>query len=96
MNVIRAEYGLPMIVTSGFRTQAEEMRIDPAHPKSQHTKGAAIDIYDPDKRLWNWCIEHMELLVEQGLYLEDRLYSPNHVHFQLWAPPSGKRIFIPG
>lgn len=97
MNVIRAEYGLPMQVTSGFRTHEDEMRIDPAHPNSLHTSGAAVDIYDPDpdKRLWNWCIEHMDLLVELGVYLEDRLYSQSHVHFQIWPPRSGNRIFRP-
>lgn len=97
MNVIRAEYGLPMRVTSGFRTHEDEMRIDPAHPKSLHTVGAAVDIYDPDpeRRLWNWCVEHMDLLVELGVYLEDRLYSPSHVHFQIWPPHSGNRIFKP-
>lgn len=97
MNVIRAEYGLLMRVTSGFRTHEMEMRIDPMHPNSLHTVGAAVDIYDPDpdRRLWNWCIGHMDLLVELGVYLEDRLYSHNHVHFQIWPPASGTRIFRP-
>jgi hypothetical protein len=97
MNAIRAEYGLLMIVTSGFRTAEDEKRIDPAHPESMHTKGAAVDIYDPDpeKRLWQWCMAHMEFLVEKGVWLEDRLYTPNHVHFQIWPPASGNRIFKP-
>lgn len=97
MNIVRVEYGLPMRITSGVRSQEEEMRIDPAHPDSAHTKGAAVDILDPDpdKRLWNWCLDHIDLMVELGLYLEDRLYSPNHVHFQWWAPLSGNRIFKP-
>ncbi len=97
MNRVRAEYGMPMYVTSGFRTQADEQRIDPQHPNSLHTKGAAVDIYDPDpeRRLWHWCIEHMHLLVEIGAWLEDRLYSAGHVHFQIQAPPSGNRVFRP-
>lgn len=97
MNLIRAEYGLPMYVTSGFRTPQEEMRVDPAHPNSLHTMGAAVDIYDadPERRLWNWCLEHIDLLIEVGVWLEDRLYSKSHVHFQVWPPASGKRIFIP-
>ena len=97
MNKVRAAYGLPMRVTSGFRTEADEKRIDPAHPNSLHTKGAAVDIYDPDpeKRFWVWCIANMDLLVEFGVWLEDRLYSPNHVHCQIWPPASGARIFRP-
>ena len=97
MNKIRAEYGLLMIVTSGFRGAADEKRIDPQHPNSLHTQGAACDILDPDpdKRLWNWCIENMSFLVEVGVWLEDRLYSASHVHFQIYPPASGNRIFIP-
>lgn len=97
LNRVRAEYGLPMRITSGFRTQEDEERIDPLHPNSLHTKGCAVDIYDPDpeKRFWNWCIENMDLLVEIGVWLEDRLYTLNHVHLQTWPPTSGNRIFIP-
>lgn len=97
MNEVRAAYGLPMRVTSGFRTAEDQARVDPAHPQSMHTKGCAVDIYDPnpDKRLWEWCIEHMTLMVELGLYLEDKLYTPRHVHFQSVAPASGSRIFKP-
>lgn len=97
MRCIRAEYGLPMRVTSGFRTQEDELRIDPAHPDSLHTKGAAVDIYDPDpdRRLWSWCIGQMEFLVKLGVWLEERLYTPNHVHFQIYPPRSGNRIFKP-
>lgn len=97
MNKVRSEYGLSMIVTSGFRSAEDERRIDPAHPESLHTRGAACDIYDPDpqKRLWNWCVDNMSFLVEVGIWLEDRLYSPSHVHFQIYPPASGKRIFIP-
>lgn len=97
MNRVRSEYGLLMIVTSGVRSLKDEMRIDPKHPDSNHVQAAACDIYDPDpeKRLWNWCVERIELLIELGLYLEDRLYSPNHVHFQIYPPKSGHRIFIP-
>lgn len=97
MNKIRAEYGMPMRVTSGFRSQEDEKRIDPAHPNSLHTMGLAVDIEDPDpeRRLWNWCIERMDFLIEVGAWLEDRLYSKNHVHFQVFPPASGNRVFIP-
>lgn len=86
-----------MQVTSGFRTAEEEMRIDPQHPNSMHTKGAAVDIADPDpeRRLWTWCIDHLDLITEIGLWLESRVYSASHVHFQIYPPESGHRIFIP-
>lgn len=73
------------------------MRIDPSHPDSLHTKGAAVDIYDPDpeRRLWTWCVDHLDFITEVGAWLESRVYSPNHVHFQVWPPASGNRIFLP-
>lgn len=97
MNRIRAEYGMPMRITSGFRSYDEEMRIDPQHPDSLHTRGMAVDVYDPDpeRHIWTWCVDHLDFLVEQGVWLESRVYSKDHVHFQTAAPHSGKRIFIP-
>jgi len=95
MNVIRAEYGMPLRVTSGFRTREDEMRIDPAHPNSAHTRGEAVDILDTDGRFWNWCVDHLELLAELGVYLESRAYTPTHVHLQICPPASGHRIFLP-
>lgn len=97
MNLVRAEYGMPMRITSGVRSVEDEKRIDPAHPHSQHLQAAACDIYDPDpdRRLWNWCIEHLDFITELGLFLESRVYSTNHVHFQIIPPHSGQRIFVP-
>jgi uncharacterized protein YcbK (DUF882 family) len=97
MNQVRADYGLPMRVTSGFRTTEMEKRIDPVHPQSAHTRGEAVDILDPDpeRRLWTWCIDNLEIITELGLYLESRVYSKNHVHFQTCPPESGNRVFIP-
>jgi len=97
MNCIRAEYGLPMRISSGFRSASDEKRIDPMHPNSMHTRGLACDVLDPqpESRLWKWCIAHLNFLVELGVYLEDRDYTPNHVHFQVWPPYSGSRIFKP-
>jgi hypothetical protein len=97
MNQIRAEYGTLMRVTSGFRTPEMEARIDPAHPRSAHTRGEAVDILDPspENRLWNWCLDHLDLLEELGVYLESKTYCPMHVHFQTCPPSSGHRVFIP-
>lgn len=105
MNVVRAEYGHPMIVTSGVRTLADQKRIDakrivggkPAGPRlgSAHLKGAAVDIWDRDGELWTWCLDHLDRLTQLGLYLEDRTRTPAWVHFQTIAPRSGNRIFLP-
>lgn len=86
-----------MRITSGFRTKQDQLRINPADPMSLHTSGSAVDVYDPDPEqyLWNWCIDHLDTLTEVGVWIESRVYSKNHVHFQVYPPESGKRIFIP-
>jgi len=96
MNTLRFYYNEPMLVTSGYRTPIEQRRINPSAPNSAHTVFQAVDVYDPDKYLWNWCIENLEnYVIPLGLYLEEKLYTPKHVHFQTRAPSSGNRIFRP-
>lgn len=100
MNVIRKAYGRPMLVTSGLRSIGDQTRIDhsqgrKARLKSNHLAGAACDIWDRDRTLWNWCIDNMKLLEQVGLWLEDKSRTPSWVHFQIYPPASGNRIFLP-
>jgi len=95
MNQIRAAYGKPMTVNSGLRSQADQDRINPKAPKSNHLKGLACDIADADAALWAWCMVNMPLMEKLGVYFEDKNASPTWVHFQIVAPASGKRIFKP-
>lgn len=85
-----------MPVNRGYSTRIEQLRINPDHPGSAHITFEAVDIDDPYKDLWNWCIENLErYVIPLGLYLEEKLYTPKHVHFQTRAPGSGNRIFRP-
>lgn len=95
MNVIRTAYGKPMTVTSGLRSDADQKRINPKAPKSNHIKGLAVDISDPHGEVWAWCMTNMKLMEEQGIYFEDKNATPTWVHFQIVPPKSGKRIFKP-
>lgn len=95
VNVLRYEYGKPFIITSGFRTPAEQKKINPKNMKSAHTLGAACDIYDHDGALWKWLMEHIALVEECGVYLESKNFTPTWVHMQVVAPKSGNRIFLP-
>lgn len=110
INVIRSAYGKPMTVTSGLRTMAKHLAIyekTNADRKakglapvkvplgSRHLYGQAVDIADASGSLWNWCMSNMKVLENAGLYLEDRSATPTWIHFQIVAPASGKRIFIP-
>ena len=99
INVVRAVYGIPMTVTSGLRSQAQQDALIAAGksnaPKSHHLTGEACDIADADGALWRWCMVNMQVLIDTGLWLEDKSATPTWVHFQIVPPKSGKRIFIP-
>ena len=95
INVIRAAYGKPMTVNSGWRPASINGMIPNAAPKSNHTTGMAVDIADKDGALMNWCLANLDLLTATGLYLEDFRYTPTWCHFQCVAPKSKKRIFVP-
>ena len=63
--------------------------------KSMHLRGAAIDVFDPDKKLQEWCLSNESILEKVGIWCEDFKYTKNWVHMQIFAPKSGKRFFIP-
>lgn len=95
MNAIRKAYGKSMLVSSGWRPPSVNAATPGAAKKSKHMLGLACDITDSDGSLWKWVIENLALLQQLGIYLEDRRWTPNWVHFQLGPPGSGKRIFVP-
>jgi len=106
INVIRAAYAKPLIVSSGYRTMQDHLRIYSAKGitdkskipmSSRHLSGEAVDIYDPNQELQKWCLENLELIESVGLFLEDFSYCKNWVHFQSvpygsWKP--GKSRFF--
>lgn len=87
--------GIVFKITSGLRTEEEQLQLNPAHPKSAHVLGLAADVLDLDKSFWDWCMENMDCIIENKLYLEDKLFTPKHVHLTLVAPKSGNRVFKP-
>jgi hypothetical protein len=101
INIIRAAYGKAMKVNDGVRRMQDQPKN--AATKSNHLIGAAIDIDDDDAgTLWFWLMkpEQMQMLKDVGLWLEHGCYTHNKqngtwVHFQIVAPGSGKRIYVP-
>lgn len=92
INEIRQLWGRPMIVTSGLRSEADQARINPGAPKSNHLIGAACDIVDDGKlRVWlksnPGVLEHAQLWCEEG--------TIGWIHFQIYPPKSHRRWFIP-
>lgn len=100
INIIRKAYGQPMTVSSGYRTAAINASTPNAAPNSKHMFGQAVDIRDADGSLWTWVINNLDIIKKAGLWLENPNWTHNStnagwVHFQILAPNSGHRIFIP-
>lgn len=99
MNKVRSAYNIPMIVTSGLRSQEQQDGLIAAGksnaPHSKHLTGQACDIADADRNLTQWVQDNMDLMIEIGLWFEDFNSTPTWVHFQVVSPASGKRVFIP-
>jgi uncharacterized protein YcbK (DUF882 family) len=93
INKVRSAWGTPMIVTSGLRSQADQARINPSAPKSNHLIGAAVDISDPSGALNKWCKANEAILSGAGLWCEER--QGGWQHFQIFPPKSGHRWFNP-
>lgn len=94
MNAVRQLYGRPMIVSSAYRDPIHNEKIGGAKD-SNHCKGLAIDILDPDDRLVYWIMGNQDTLANLGLWCEDPAYTDGWVHFQSIKPKSGKRLFKP-
>lgn len=104
LNQLRQIYGKPMVVTSGYRSLEDHLRIyaqkgitDKARVpmKSNHLIGAACDFADPKGELDAFLLQNEQLLKSIGLWVEHPDYSKGWAHLQCVAPKSGKRFFIP-
>jgi aryl carrier-like protein len=83
-----------MVVTSGLRSLDQQQQLIAAGksnaPKSHHLTGEAVDIYDPDGKLYQYCLDSIPLLEQCELWCEIRQGA--WVHFQIVPPKSGKRF----
>lgn len=108
INKVRSAWNKPMLVTSGYRAKEDHIRIykelavkrnvqfdETKIPwGSQHLKGAAVDISDPDGKLHAWTEQNEKLMEEIGLWMEVK-DDQKRVHYQIFPPKSGKRFFKP-
>lgn len=107
INKLRETYGKPLRVTSGYRSLEKHLSIYAAKGitdqkkipmQSRHLSGLAVDLVpvkEPIEDFHKWIEDNVELLEEIGLWLEDFKYSKTWAHFQIVAPKSGKRFFVP-
>ena len=95
MNQIRQAWNQPMRVNSGWRPAAINAKTPGAAAHSKHMEGLAVDISDVSGDLMRWVLDNLQMMKDLGIYFEDFRWTPTWVHFQLGAPKSGKRIFVP-
>ena len=94
INSIRSDWGKPMLITSGLRSQSDQQRINPKATKSNHLIGAACDVSDPNLELTKWLKENeSQRLIDVKFWCEEG--NSNWVHFQIYPPKSGKIWFNP-
>ena len=106
INKVRDAWNTPMTITSGLRSLDHHIEVYreiaknkgipfdeskvPMH--SAHLVGAACDVLCTDGKLWQWVHDNITLIEEIGLWMEDDPHTPR-VHFQIYPPASGKKIF---
>lgn len=64
-------------------------------PSSAHRQALAVDIYDPDNTIDDWCIANRGKLEACGIYLEHPDATLGWSHWTIRAPKSGNRVFYP-
>jgi|ERR1019366_1352738 uncharacterized protein YcbK (DUF882 family) len=94
---LETEYGSPFIITSGLRSEEQQLGLirnglsNAVH--SKHLIGAAADIADVDGALNKWCMNNSSALEEVGLWCEVR--QGPWQHLQILPPASQHRWFNP-
>lgn len=94
LNKFRLKYGKCMFVTSGYRPTAINKAAGGAK-QSNHLICLACDFADADGSLDAYCMQHLDLLKECGLWLEHPDSTPGWCHLQAAPPKSGNRVFRP-
>lgn len=83
--------GVSGLTYGGFRPQD----CPQGAPHSSHKEGLAVDRYDPAGAIDQWCLDHLDDLEACGIYIESPKHTPRWSHWQIRAPKSGNRVFIP-
>jgi len=81
-------------ITSGYRNKQHNQSVGGAS-NSLHTKGLAVDFYDPNSFLDKLLIDNVELLHKNQCAIEHPAYTKGWCHIQAVLPKSQKNVFIP-
>lgn len=79
-------------ITSGYRPPAANKAAGGAS-KSAHLEGRACDFEDGNGEFAQWCLNHLYVLEENNLWMEDPLATKGWVHLQ--SRPARNRVFKP-
>jgi hypothetical protein len=96
VNKLRAEWGKPLIVTSGYRSEQDHLRIysqiaakkgvqfdaSKVPMGSKHLIGGAVDFADPDGSLYDWIELNPGILDDCELWSEEGTKVGRWVHVQ--------------
>ena len=82
-------------VNSGYRTPEVNAATKGAAPQSNHMRCAAVDLRDDDRLLSKWMLANLKAMETIGLWMEDPKSTPTWVHFQIFPPKSGRRVYLP-
>lgn len=63
--------------------------------QSSHKEGLAVDRYDPDGKIDEWCMSNLDRLESCGIYIEHPAATVHWSHWTTKAPKSGRRVFYP-
>lgn len=92
VNKLRALYGEPMFVSSGYRPGHYNKDAGGA-AKSSHLTCEAVDFSDPTGKIKSWILSNKQVLELCGLYMENPTRTVGWVHLQI--RPTAGRIFQP-
>lgn len=95
VNGLLRRAGMMRKVTSGWRPAAINAAVPGAAKGSKHVSCLAVDLEDRDGALDAWCMTHLEVLEELGLWLEHPAATAGWCHLQIEPPRSGSRVFNP-
>lgn len=94
-NQLLYNFGEMRKVNSGWRPPAVNAGTPGAAVFSRHMTGEAIDLYDPEGDLDEWCLAHPEILEKLGLWQEHPASTKGWCHVQTVPPKSQNRVFYP-
>lgn len=83
------------LVSSGWRPPAINAGVPGAAVRSKHMTGDAVDIYDPDGDIDEWCLDNLKHLESCGIWLEHPAATKGWSHWQTIPPRSKNRVFYP-